>query len=194
MEGHVQEGFWPAVGEPHIRGRFVPKFENGQDAAPTPYVQLRHVAGKDEINRRARPEDKSRFPDAWKAYEGNAPGRSIRTPLTELPGFDDQRVSVLQFHGVMDVEMLAELNDHAIQAVGAGAVGARKIAQMYLQTKGKTRDVDRDNEVQELRGQVERLTNLLEQVMTTPAAPEPEATKKPRRGRPPKAQAESPEA
>lgn len=96
------------------------------------YIEIK-VPGGDTIVRIATSDDVKRFSETyrrWKLDEGQDPG----TPLDVL-GFTEVQKDMCTRAHVFSVEQLSKIGDHALSAIGIGAMNMRRRAQDYLQAR-----------------------------------------------------------
>lgn len=138
--------WYPAANERGVVGRFeymdlidVPASKAADEKKTKPIIVLREkvAASTDDTVRKVKPETQEemirRFPDAWKAFQGEVVPVS-GTPLSEI-GFNADKTVMYRLHGIMNVEQLAQLSDAQCQIVGFGTKKIRDQAQDHLRQK-----------------------------------------------------------
>lgn len=138
--------WYPAANERGVVGRFeyldqvdVPASKAADEMKTKPIIVLRHkvAASTDDTVSKVKPETQEemtrRFPEAWKAFQGEEVPVS-GTPLTEI-GFNADKVVMYRLHGIMNVEQLAGLSDAQCQIVGFGTKKLRDQAQDLIRQK-----------------------------------------------------------
>lgn len=102
-------------------------------ASNSTWVRIKIVGDPNEVERKARDEDKARFAREWAAFEaGQITPEPEGTPLTEIEDFTEQMAAAYRAKGVRTVEELAALDDGALKGLGMGALTNRKAAQALL--------------------------------------------------------------
>lgn len=97
------------------------------------FVEISFTGVKDTVIQKVQPEHMARFPEAWAAHcDGTPMKQRTGTPLTDIPGVDQQRAEHYISRNVHNVEELAVLHDGQCQALGHGTLTLRKAAQELL--------------------------------------------------------------
>lgn len=145
-----------------------------------PYVEI-FAPGQirnTRIDRKARDEDKQRWPQQWEKFE-KASDEVDGTPIEAWPYLNRAQVAELKAIGFLTVESVAETPDSGLERLGPGARDLQNRARQWLKPQSDTetelrtslREVQNQN--RDLQAQVDHLTKIAEN--------------KPRRGRPRKA-------
>lgn len=109
-----------------VRARFYE--HKGKD-----FVELKIVGDPNTIMTRATPAHVKDFPNEWRAYqEGKSEPEIEGTPLTEIPGVNDDMAMAYRLKGVRTAEEFAALSDAAVKSFGTGALTLRQAAQHML--------------------------------------------------------------
>ena len=97
-------------------------------------IEIRVIGSADESFHVVKPhnekEYRMRFPQAWAAFQGDAPP-IVGTPLAEM-GFDAEQIIVLQIQGISSIEQLAGASDAVCQSLGFGWRAKRDKAKAFL--------------------------------------------------------------
>lgn len=124
-----------------------------------------------DVNRVAFPEDFARFPEHYARFQ-QGKEQVVGTPLNLLPFLTEALVDDYRAMNVRTVEQLAELGDGYVQKI-MGAVEHKQRAQKFLEALRGTdalraefeaKDRQRDEELKELKEQLRKQTELLEQL------------------------------
>lgn len=112
-----------------VRPKFF-KGENGRD-----YVEISIVGDTNTVVRKVGPEDTVRFAREWATYSENGSELPIEgTPLTDVPGIDNNAALGLRLKGVRTAEELAGLDEAAAKAMGMNGVtfwnGAKNLIKL----------------------------------------------------------------
>lgn len=91
-------------------------------------------------------EFRTRFPDAWRAFQGEEVKIS-GTPLKEMGIFSDDQILFLQLNGILSIEQLAALDDAKCGHLGFGWRNNREKAKAHL---GKRVDIARREDLRVL--------------------------------------------
>ena len=161
------------------------------------YVRIRPMGSRDEVYREVRPSDLKRFPRQYQAFKLNQEMPLEGMPLKEWPIVGRGEIEILNTIGIRTVEELANAPDGAVEKIRSGHTYKRK-AQTYLAAakdgahaqKLAAALAQRDGEIELLKVQMKQLAARLE-ADTEEDGDEPMAQPMRRRGRPPKARAES---
>jgi hypothetical protein len=109
-------------------------------------VEISFVGTKDTVVRKVKPEHMAQFREEWNSFCDGVPMKQrTGTPLTDLPGVDEQRAKGFIDRNVHTAEEVAVLSDAQCQALGHGTLTLRKQAQELLmvraaQQQTKSRD------------------------------------------------------
>jgi hypothetical protein len=96
------------------------------------YISIMAPGDKNNvIDRKARDEDKVRFPFAWQRYENNATMAQTGTPIEEWPRVSVSQAAELKAMNITTVEQLAGLADTACQKM-MGLQALRTEAQAFI--------------------------------------------------------------
>lgn len=147
-----------------------------------PFVQIL-VPGQnlDIPDRPVQDEDKSRWPDQWKAFVNKSNPVEKGTPIEEWPALDVSQVAQLKAINVFTVEQLADLPDSGIQRIGPGGRSLQNKAKAYIESaKG---DSDMYAAIEENDKLKEELSLLKDELKEVKALVERQQIKK-KRGRP----------
>ncbi|PKR55405.1 hypothetical protein [Thalassospira marina] len=129
--------------ETNVRASF---FENGKNTM----IEIRIVGSSDTIIRKASAEDTARFAAEYQQYKGNLPKDVGGTPLTEVPGIDQNRAVALSLKGIHNAEDLAELDDGpAKNAIGMGWLDLRKSARNVIELNKMKAEAEKAKAAQE---------------------------------------------
>lgn len=117
----------PEVASLQQRARFYTD-DNGR-----PMVEISAIGSKDTIKKKVGPEEMARFKPDWDAFcDGKPLTRRPGTPLTDVPGIDQNKADNYIARNIHNAEELAVLTDGACQGVGHGTLTDRKAAQGLL--------------------------------------------------------------
>ena len=143
------ERWYPAEGEPNVEGRFsyydlldIPASKAADEERTRKIVVLwARVRGYDpNPPNKVTPENQEayikRFPTAWKAFQGEEVP-VVGTPISEMPGIEDDRMRKFQFAGVLTIENLAALSDSQAQQI---EFGTRKLRDAAIKLLEKRRE------------------------------------------------------
>lgn len=139
-----RDQWFPAAKEPNVVGRFEYKEDldvvASKEADEKRYRKIivcwtKVVGDPDEnclpVRDFNRAELISRFPDAWKAFQGeDIPVKGV--PLTELPGMTESRIVDFRINAIYTVEQVAALSDASCERIGFGTRKLRGDAQALL--------------------------------------------------------------
>jgi predicted phage-related endonuclease len=84
-----------------------------------------------KVERKARDEDKERFPNAWARFQNNETAATSGTPLEEWPRVSVSQVAELKAMNIMTVEHIAGLSDSICQKM-MGLDRLRTEAKAYI--------------------------------------------------------------
>ena len=128
------------------------------------------------IERKAKDEDKRRFPEAWAQYQrGESTGHS-GTPLEQWPQITKAQVKEAKYLEVHTVEQLAALSDSQCQRLGMGYLELRTKAKAYLTAAADGAAVAQQAaEIERLRAEIADLKALMQQEKRGPGRPKREA-------------------
>lgn len=88
------------------------------------------------ITKRVEPQHIERWPRTWAAYkEGKVEVEVDGTPLTEIPGVDDDVAINWKLRGIRTVEELAALHEGNARAFGMGGITQWQMAKIILEKK-----------------------------------------------------------
>lgn len=100
------------------------------------FVEVSFVGSKDTTINKVKPEHMAKFREAWDSYCDGTPMQPRKgTPLTDLPGVDEQRAQHYVSRNVHTAEEIAVLSDAQCQALGHGTLTLRKAAHEMLSLK-----------------------------------------------------------
>jgi hypothetical protein len=146
-----------------------------------PFVRIQHIGDQTTIIERpvkttGFDDDRRRFPRQWNAFLHNQVDLPNGTPTSVLFPNQPDIVGNLQSWGIHVVEQLADVNSHGIASMGMGAQEWQNKAKRYLEDakrgvdhhafetykKNMERELRvRDNQIQELISQINKLTDAL---------------------------------
>lgn len=107
-----------------------------KDDMGKPYVEIAIVGDPNTLIRKVSPEDATRFPREWAAFEqGESEVKVDGTPLTEIPGVDRDASLSLRLKGIRTVEEMAGLDEGAAKALGMGGLTFWKAAKLLLRAQ-----------------------------------------------------------
>ena len=116
----------PEVAKQTKKGRFYK--ESGRD-----FIEISFVGSKDTFVDRVQPEHMAEFRTEWNAYcDGKPLEKRKGTPLTDLPGLNEQKAEKYINANVHNLEELAALSDGQCQAVGHGVLTDRENTRKLL--------------------------------------------------------------
>lgn len=116
----------PEVQALHQKARFYR--ENDTD-----YVEISYVGSKDTLVKKVKPEHMAKFREEWNAFCDGVPLKKREgTPLTDVPGINEQLAEKYIGQNVHNAEELAALNDAQCQALGHGTLTLRKSSREML--------------------------------------------------------------
>lgn len=112
-------------------------------------VEIKFVGSKDSVIRKVKPEHMAQFREEWNCYcDGTPMKQRSGTPLTDLPGMDDQKAQQFILQNVHTAEEIAALSDAQCQALGHGTLTLRKAAHEMLALRSmKQQEKSRDDVV-----------------------------------------------
>lgn len=115
------------------------------------FVEISFVGSKDTNIHKVTPQHMAQFREAWDSYcDGTPMKQRAGTPLTDLPGVDEQRAQHYIGRNVHNAEEVAVLSDAQCQALGHGTLTLRKNAQDLIAVRAlKARETSRDKIVKE---------------------------------------------
>jgi len=143
------------------------KSEDGQ----RDMAEIKIVGDPNSMIKKVTPDIAGKFPREWEAYQSQHSDVMVEgTPLTEVPGIDRNAAANLKMQGVRVAEELAGLDEAQAKALGLGGITFWKAAKNLIKLK-----------------QLEAMQAVMDAHQAK--AVEEEAPK--RRGRPPKAEAET---
>jgi hypothetical protein len=174
------------------------------------FVEISFVGAKDTVVKKVQPEHMAKFRAEWNSYcDGQPMARRPGTPLTDIPGVDEQRAEAYLARNIHNAEELSVLSDAQCQGVGHGTLTQRESARKILahrkyESQEKARKAVSDaaatigpvpaetyaskselTEVKQSIGELSASVSALVQMLSQQKAPaEPK-----RRGRPPKQEA-----
>lgn len=122
------------------------------------------------VNRPLRPEDKTRFASAWRAFENHEKQVDQGTPLREWPVMSTSMVEELKYLGFYTVEQLANASDGVIgKYAGLGTWKQKAKAYLDLAAGGAPiSELQKQNE--DLRSTNEMLKKQLDELSARVAA------------------------
>lgn len=112
-----------------VRAKFF-KGESGRD-----YVEISIVGDPNTVIRKVSPADTVNYAREWESYSTNAGELPIEgTPLTDVPGVDNNAALGLRLKGVRTAEELAGLDEAAAKSLGMGGLtfwnGAKNLIRL----------------------------------------------------------------
>lgn len=108
----------------------------------TQFIEIRVRGDRNMIQQRpARPDDKRRFRDAWKAFEANEEVGHNGTLLKEWPSVSRSMVEELKYLGFYTVEQLAAASDGVCAKV-AGLQNFKQKAILFLEAAKGAAPID----------------------------------------------------
>lgn len=112
-----------------VRPKFF-KGENGLD-----YVEISIVGDPNTVIRKVSPADTVNYAKEWAAYQDGAAELPVTgTPLTEVPGIDNNAALGLRLKGIRTAEELAGLDEAAAKSIGMGGLtfwnGAKNLIRL----------------------------------------------------------------
>ena len=124
-----------------------------------------------KVERKARDEDKARFPLAWQRYHNNETKAVDGTPVEEWPRVSVAQVAELKAMNIMTVEHLADLSDTICQKM-MGLDQLRKEARGYIAAAKDASHAQhlacelakRDDEIASLKGSIAELSAKLDEL------------------------------
>ena len=132
----------------------------------TPYILiLIKGQSKTEVRRKAMDEDKTRFPNAWRAFQEGKENAVTGTPLENMHGMTLSQIQELKAMHIRTVEDLAGMSDMGAQKFGHGGVDLRKKAQAFIE-HNNVEVMDLKAQVASLLAKVETLTAMLDPKIT----------------------------
>jgi hypothetical protein len=110
------------------------------------FIEISFVGSKDTTINKVKPEHMAKFRPEWDSYCDGTPMKPrTGTPLTDLPGVDEQRAQQYVSRNVHTAEEIAALSDAQCQALGHGTLTLRKAAQEMIQLRAmKEQERSRD--------------------------------------------------
>lgn len=109
-------------------------------------VEISYIGTKETNIKKVTPEIMAKFPSEWAAYcDGKPMAMREGTPLTDLPGIDEQMAKVMIDRNVHNLEELAVLSDAQCQGLGHGYMTRRKearelVTHRRMDARTKTQD------------------------------------------------------
>lgn len=99
------------------------------------YVEI-HIPGDrmTQVDRRVKPEDRTRWPEAYAAFKEERAQVADGLPLETWAGLDRAQVEELKHFRIHTVEQLAGLSDEQVTNIGMGGRALRDAASRFLQT------------------------------------------------------------
>lgn len=164
------------------------------------FIEISFVGSKDTTINKVKPAHMAKFREEWNCYCDGTPMKPRQgTPLTDIPGVDEQRAQHYVSRNVHTAEEIAALSDAQCQALGHGTLTLRKAAQEMIQVKTmkdqeRTRDLVTKaaatigavpaekyasaSDLEQVNAKIDSLATNVNALV--------EALSKPKRGRPPK--------
>lgn len=106
----------------------------------------------------SKPEDRRRFPQAYKMFKDNATAATVGTPIEKWPLVSRSEVLNLKNLHIRTVEILAEVSDSHIEVFGQRGRELRSLAQAHIKQVKDTEHVNKTTaENQALRDQIAAL-------------------------------------
>lgn len=183
---------WASEAESLKAGRRVTVKKPG---GPRPFIRIGNPGDRNSIPEiEVREDHKRRFPEKWLYFQMNEgliePGGGvIGWKLQDWPELKDQTdlIRDLNYKRFFTVEQLANASDAQIQGIGIGGLGFREKAKAALRDR-VSKDVN--DKIAEKDAQLAALQKQMLAMQEQMAAlSKPADEPKPRRGRPPKAEA-----
>ena len=133
------------------------------------FVYIRKIIpgnDKEIVERKATEEDHREWPRQWTAFQESKEQPISGTPINQASFLTPSWVSTCKHLNIMTVEALANLPDPAINKLGMGGREIINHAQTYLKSaEGSARFLELENENKELKTQVEKLQETLQEIM-----------------------------
>lgn len=134
----------------------------------------------DCVPRPATDADKKRFPKSWEAYKTGKEPAQDGYPIEQWPLVSVSERKVLDANQIKTVEQLADVADSGLHRLGPGAMGLKKRAQKFLNSRTEVETLRRSNK--ELAEKIERLEEHIHQLgSASPVPPPPEPEQQERR-------------
>lgn len=110
------------------------------------FIEISFVGSKDTNIFKVKPEHMAQFREEWNSYcDGTPMKQRTGTPLTDLPGVDEQRAQHYVSRNVHNSEEIAALSDAQCQGLGHGTLTLRKAAQDMISLRAmKAQEISRD--------------------------------------------------
>jgi hypothetical protein len=104
-----------------------------KDSSGSDRVEISFAGSKDTVVQDITPDVMSQYREEWNAYcDGKPLTQRAGTPLTDIPGMNDDRLKHYLHMNVHNLEELAALSDIQCQGVGHGVLTERKTARTIL--------------------------------------------------------------
>ena len=136
--------FYPAAGEKNVVGRFewfnqvqVAESREADEIVTKKIITLRSraIGSSDDSVVPVRPHNQAqaiaRFPEAWKAFNGDGAPPVAGTPLSDI-GIDENTELNMRLYGVLVIEQLATISDAACTNIGFGTRKWREKAMAFI--------------------------------------------------------------
>ena len=101
------------------------------------FVSITIKGQKDNWVGPVRPIDLTRFPDEWSIYKEGNKSKKVGTPLTNLPGMNEPKLTELASRDIEMIEELVDMSDGAIMSMGPIWFELKKIALLYIDANGR---------------------------------------------------------
>lgn len=107
-----------------------------KDANGSDRVEISMAGTKDTVVTEVTPDVMAQYREEWNAYcDGRPLTQRPGSPLTDIPGMNEDRLKHYLHMNVHTLEELAALNDIQCQGVGHGVMTERKTARTILTTR-----------------------------------------------------------
>lgn len=160
--------YYESVDSKAVKGRFFDKQqllvlkskEAGEKVYRTvPYVEILIAGKSDRFIAPVQDTHKDRFPEAWKAYIGEAISGSTGTPIEELEGVDGHLAFKLRSMAISTIQDLAVADSQSLGNMGFGLRDLRAKAQEITGITGNEKPADKTAAIenQKLKDELEEL-------------------------------------
>lgn len=123
--------------------------------------EIRTTGSTDVFKCPVRAQDIQDFPEAWKAYQGEAVNVPAGTAIENVEGIDSMQAIYYLSKGIRTAEQLAEISDGAIASYGSGSWIHRDKARKLIGWKADDLHKQHDKEMQEMRERMKLLESAL---------------------------------
>jgi len=138
------------------------------------YIDIKIPGQRDSVARPASPRDKNRFPRHYEAFKQRVELPVDGTPLSEWAAVSRSMADQFAFENIKTVEQLADVADNLLHRVQGAGILKQKAKDWLEAAKGDSilsqlRDglVERDETIEEQKGQIEQLFSRLEALEST---------------------------